>query len=461
MTIAPTKSLTVVGAGPVGCVLSTLLAERGFDVTVFEKRPDLRSASLAGGRSINLVLTERGLSTLERIGLRDQVLELTVPVLGRMMHSDGGDTSFQPYGKDESECNHSVSRGQLNEFLLDAAEDAGVDIHFDCALRCADFDERTLRVDTADGDGPTTVDFDVVFGCDGAPSVLRQALVEAGEIDESVEFMDWGYKELLFPADDDGSWALDRDALHIWPRGDHFLMGLANLDGSFTGTLYLDRSGPESFESLDDHRSVRNFFERYYPNATPLLGDFVDEFLDNPTGRLGTVRAEPWYLDGTALLVGDAAHGIVPFFGQGLNCGLEDCLVLDELLDGADDFESVFHAFFERRKTNTEAIADMALENAVEMGDKVADDDFLLKKEVESLIEQRFADIYRSRYAMVMYSTNDYRAAFEAGEIQKQLLASLCDGVDDAGDVDLDEARRLIEDQLTPVYDNYNVDLDF
>ncbi len=455
------EEISVVGAGPVGCVLATLLAQRGFDVVVYEKRADMRLREAGGGRSINLVLTDRGLQALDRLGIRQKVLDLTVPVRGRMMHSVDGQLAYQPYGKDESECNYSVSRDMLNEFLLDAAAEAGVEIHFQHELVDADFDARHLDFRVPDAEQPVRIDADIVIGCDGAPSALRQRLVEENHVTEDVEFMDWGYKELLFPTADDGSYRMEKNALHIWPRGDHFLMGLANLDGSFTGTIYLPRSGSNSFSSLADPESVRDFFETHYPDAIPVLGDFIDEFITHPTGTLGTVRAAPWHIKGRVLLVGDAAHGIVPFFGQALNCGFEDCAVFDDLLEENLPFDQLFERFYEDRKPNTDAIADMALENAVEMGEKVANPDFLKKKKVESIIEQSLGTIYRSRYATVMYSQIPYRVAFEIGEQQKQLLTELSTDLDNPDDVDLDRARRLIEESLTPLYDKYGVDLDF
>ena len=450
------RSIAIVGAGPVGCVLATLLARRGFDVEIFEKRPDMRRADISGGRSINLVLTDRGLRALERIGLRDQILELTVPVLGRMMHSIDAELSYQPYGKDDSECNYSVSRGGLNEFLLDAAADSGVEIHFDHELIDVDVERGRLIFE-----GGEEHEADVIFGCDGAPSAVRRAMVERCGIEESVEFMSWGYKELLFPAGPDGTYRMEKNALHIWPRGQHFLMGLANLDGSFTGTLYLPRQGANSFDELDEPRKLREFFDEYYADAVDLLGDFVDEFLKHPTGKLGTVRCAPWHVDGRVLLVGDAAHGIVPFFGQGLNCGFEDCVVLDELLSEEGDLESVFETFFRARKPNTDAIADMALENAVEMGEKVADPGFLMRKKVESILEREFSTLYRSRYAMVMYSTIPYRVAFEIGEVQEQILAELSEGLQRPQDLDLEGAGELIERRLRPLYERHDVDLRF
>lgn len=454
--MASTESVIVVGAGPVGCVLAVLLARRGFDVEMFEKRPDMRRADITGGRSINLVLTDRGLRALERIGLRDEILELTVAVRGRMMHSTDGELSYQPYGKDESECNYSVSRGRLNEFLLDAAADRGVEIHFQREVADLDVDAGRLIFD----DGSET-EAGLVFGCDGAPSAVRKALVDRCGFDESVEFMSWGYKELLFPAGPDNTYRMEKNALHIWPRGEHFLMGLANLDGSFTGTLYLPREGKYSFAELDNPRRLQAFFDEYYADAVEVLGDFVDEFLAHPTGKLGTVRCAPWQVGDRVLLLGDAAHGIVPFFGQGLNCGFEDCVVLDDLLEEGGSLEAIFETFFQQRKSNTDAIADMALENAVEMGDKVSDPDFLFRKKVESVVERELPSLYRTRYAMVMYSTIPYRVVFEIGEVQKELIAELSKGLEQAEEVDLDMARELIEARLQPLYERHGVELGF
>jgi kynurenine 3-monooxygenase len=467
------QKLTVVGAGPVGCVLALVLARRGYQVQMYEMRPDMRGVDALGGRSINLVLTDRGLRALELVGLRDKVLEITVPVLGRMMHSFEGELTFQPYGKDASECNYSVSRDELNKFLLDAAEEAGVEIHFQKICVDADFDAGELVFEDGATGESTRVDAPVVFGTDGAPSAVRKALVERDQVNERVEMLSYGYKELAFPApdarpDDAGAQEMAGHALHIWPRGDHFLMGLANLDGSFTGTIYLPWEGDVGFEELSDKGSVRAFFETYYRDAIPLLGeDFEDEFLQNPNGKLGTVRCKPWHiitskeLAERVLLVGDAAHGIVPFFGQGLNCGFEDCVVLDELLSTHDSLDRVFSAFFSSRKPNTDAIADMALENFVEMRDKVGDEHFLLQKTVEHRLENELTDIYRSRYAMVMYSAIPYSVAYEVGEHQQEVLDELCTDIERAEDVDIDRARELIDDKLVPLYKRYDVDLSF
>ena len=455
------RTATISGGGPVGCVLAVLLARRGWRVRVLERRPDPRQAATPAGRSINLVLTERGLRGLAPIGLREEVLSITTPVFGRMMHDREGRLAYQPYGKDRSERNHSVSRAELQRFLLDRAEAAGARIEFDAAVVDADLERGQLTVESHAGQR-RTLEARHVFGCDGAPSGLRAALSAAGLVQDRLEPLPWGYKELTFPALPDGGWAMDSNALHIWPRGAHMLMGLPNRDGTFTGTVYLPWEGAQgSFQALNGVQAVRGFFQAEYPDAVPLLGpDLAGEFLANPTGHLDTVRCAPWHHQDRALLLGDAAHAVVPFFGQGLNCGFEDCAVLDELLAAqGQDLGAVFAAFSSRRKPNADAIADMALENFVEMRDKVGDPAFLLRKQVESRLERELPQLYRSRYAMVVYSSIPYAVARELGRVQDELLSELCRGVDAPEQVDLDRARALIAERLTPLRKRHGVDL--
>jgi len=456
------KRVAIIGAGPVGCLLGVLLGARGYDVTVFEKRPDLRLQAMSAGRSINLVLTRRGLRALIPFDLRDEVLDLTVPVVGRMMHSLEGELTWTPYGRDTTECNHSISRGELNKLLLSAVESYAVPIRFEHELVDADFEAGLLRFDVAGGD-PLEVQTDVIFGCDGGPSRTRELLVQRHGFEHHIDLLEHGYKELTFPAAPHGGYAMAGHTLHIWPRDWHMLMGLANVDGSFTGTFYAPWKGDAgSLETLDTPTAVQAFFQRYYPDAIPLLGDFAHDFLAHPTGTLGTVRCAPWHLRDRVLLVGDAAHGIVPFFGQGLNCGFEDCAVLHELFNTLhDDIPAIFKAFDQRRKPNADAIADMALENFVEMRDKVGDDDFILRKRVEARIEQAMPELYRSRYAMVMYSQIPYRTALLAGHLQDEILERLTRDIDDPALADLNEARRLIEAKLTPFLAAHQVDLGF
>ena len=456
------REATIVGGGPVGCVLAVLLARRGWRVRVLERRPDIRRTEIPAGRSINLVLTARGLRGLRRIGLEQEVLGITVPVLGRMMHDRAGNLAFQPYGKDPSERNHSISRAELNRFLLDQAEAAGARLEFDAALVRADLTTGELLVADARTGAQRTERARHLFGTDGGPSAVRASMVAAGVARAEVEPLPWGYKELTFPAAPGGGFAMEGSALHIWPRGGHMLMGLPNRDGSFTGTLYLPWRGPgPSFEALESALAVRELFEREYPDAVPLLPDLEAAFLANPTGHLDTVRTAPWHLEDKALLLGDAAHAVVPFFGQGLNAGFEDCAVFDQVLESAgDDVAGAFAETDRLRKPNADAIAAMALENFVEMRDKVGDPAFLLRKRVESRLEREMPALYRTRYAMVVYSKLPYAVAQAAGRAQDELLAELLRGVTDPEQVDLARAKTLIEAKLTPVLRKHGVSLE-
>lgn len=453
----------VVGAGPVGCVLALVLQKRGLEVTVFEKRPDMRGADTAAGRSINLVLTKRGMRALRILGLAETVLALTVPVFGRMMHDLEGNLTYTAYGKDDGEKNHSVSRGELNIALLNAVEAAGIPIHFDLGLESADLSQPgsvSLTFTGPSGERHETTTR--AFGADGAGSVLRAALLEHTGGESDTELCD-GYKELLFPAGPDGTYTMSERALHIWPRGRQMLMGLPNQDGSFTGTIYMPHEGPESFESVADPASARAFFEEHYPDAIPHLApDFAEELVAAPLGKLGTIRCFPWVLEDRVLLVGDAAHPIVPFFGQGLNSGFEDVAVLSELLETSGGFsEQLFADYQTARKPAGDAIAAMALENYVEMSDKVGDPAFILKKRVEARVEQALAPRYRTRYACVVYSGIPYHKAQELGRINERILSELCGGISAPEEADLERAEALVAEHLTPFVEAEGLDLNF
>ena len=459
----PSARALVVGAGLVGSLLAVLLKRRGFDVTVVEQRADMRRVDLPAGRSINLVLTQRGLAALDLLGLRQPVLDLTVPVLGRMMHDRQGQLTYQPYGKDDSECNYSISRRALNIFLLDLLQQHDIPVRFEHTLADADFLAGQLTLRDAQGQD-VTLEADLIFGADGAGSRVRRLLVERHPgFEQDAKLISHGYKEMTFAAGPDGQWAMAGHALHIWPRGHHMLMGLANQDGSFTGTLYLPWEGPQdSVAALQTPAQVLDFFQAHYADAIPMLASPPElDYFDGPTGALGTVRCAPWHLEDKVLLIGDAAHAIVPFFGQGLNCGFEDCAVLDGLLAQGLAPGQLFEAFYQARKPNAEAIADMALENFEEMSSKVADADFLLRKQLERRIERELGHLYRSRYATVMYSANPYKVAQEAGRIQDAILAELTQGLSDADALDMERARALITERLSPFYAEHAVDLSF
>jgi len=456
-----TKAL-VVGGGLVGSLLATFLVRRGLRVEVYEKRPDPRRHGADGGRSINLVLTRRGIRALEQVGLAEGALRLTVPVTGRMMHSPTGELAYQPYGRDESECNYSISRGGLNVYLIDAAEKAGATFRFDAAFIDADFDAGRATFEQPDG-RRFDVEAPLLFGADGGGSAVRTALQKLPGFEESLDILTHGYKELLIPAGPGGTYNLERNALHIWPRGEFMLMALANLDGSFTSTLYLPNTGTHGFDTIQDAAAVDALFEEHFADAVPLIPDLAHDYFANPTGFLGTVRCRPWRWRDRVALIGDAAHAIVPFFGQGMNCGFEDCTELGRLLDrpGARDWGALFEEYEALRKPNGDAIADMALENFVEMREKVADEAFLLRKTVEHRLELEMPEEYRSRYSMVMYSHIPFRTAQEIGAVQRGILDDLCRELSSPDELDLDRARSLIRERLTPLLKQHGARLDY
>lgn len=460
MTERP-QSLVIIGAGLVGSLLALYLRRRGHMVSVYERRPDLRQGVAAGGRSINLVATERGLRGVDPVGLRRAILDLTVTIRGRTMHDRAGKLAYQPYGNDDREVNHSVPRGDLNRLLVARAEATGVRFFFEQRLDRVSLEDRKLEfVDETTGRRSVAFYEGPVIGADGAGSALRDELCRRDGHTATYEPLGHGYKELEIPPTATGGYRLEPNALHIWPRGRHMMMALANRDGSFTVTVYLPDEGEHGFDTLDTPEAVEAFFTREFPDSIPLMPGLKKDFLANPTGRLGTMRTAPWHWGDRAALIGDAAHAIVPFFGQGMNCGFEDCAVLDHLLDRfGGDWEQALSEYSRVRPMDGNAIADMALENFVEMRDHVGDAAFLRRKEVEHALERAWPLEFRSRYAMVVYSSIPYHVVQELGRLQDQILDQLCTGITSAKDVDLAAAHELIRSRLAPEHHRLGVDL--
>ncbi|MEU6998344.1 NAD(P)/FAD-dependent oxidoreductase [Nonomuraea sp. NPDC046570] len=397
--------VTVVGAGLVGCLLACYLARRGHEVTLYERRADPREAGAERGRSINLAISERGIDALRRLGLDGEVLAEALPMPGRMMHAIDGTLSFQPYSADGRRAINSISRGELNRKLLDAAEAMpGVRVHF--GHRLTGIDDGVLTFDTPQGP-VTSGKTPVVIGADGAYSAVRAKLQTQPGVDFSQSYLDYGYKELSVPARY-GDFAFDPGALHIWPRGRSMMIALPNPDRTFTCTLFWPH---EAFDALDTPEKVRRHFAEHYPDAAEAMPGLADDYAANPVGNLVTMRCSPWHrtIGPTTIgLVGDAAHAIVPFYGQGANCGFEDCVELDRCLDETgDDFPAAL-ALFERRTADTEVIARLALDNFVEMRDKVGSRTFLAGKRVEHALERVLPGRYASRYELVSFSTTPY-----------------------------------------------------
>jgi kynurenine 3-monooxygenase len=424
-----TSAITIIGAGLAGGLLATLLARRGWQVDVFERRPDPRRAGFEGGRSINLALAERGLHALREAGLTDTVMAQAVMMRGRMVHFADGTQQLQRYGRDDSEVIWSVHRGRLNLSLLDAAEAAGARLHFDQRLGAVDFPTRRFEThDDRRGEIHTHA-FDVLIGADGAGSALRAAIAGERGLGESFEPLGHGYKELEIPPADDGGFRIEPNALHIWPRGGYMCIALPNSERTFTVTLFLPNEGPHpSFATLTDRAAVQRFFAADFADAVPLMPALLDDFAGNPTGQLGTLRLAHWRLGGHALLLGDAAHAMVPFHGQGMNCAFEDCLALDRCLAAHSDFDSAFAAFEAERRPNADAIQQMALENYIEMRDRVDDADYLLQRELERQLAERHPGRFVPRYAMVSFTTVPYATALARGQIQREILQSATTG---------------------------------
>ena len=444
--------ITVVGAGLVGSLLSIYLARRGHDVAVLERRADMRRETISAGRSINLAISARGLHALAQVGLEAPALAHAVPMRGRMMHSLRGELSYQPYGKSDSECIHALSRGWLNMALLDAAEATGrVRVEFRRRLSAIDLDGGRIEVrDEATGESAWR-DAPRVIGTDGYASAIRSAMVERGLAEVSQVAEAHGYKELVIPADVARAAGMERNALHIWPRGAYMLIALPNLDGSWTCTLFLPWEGERSFGAIADEAALLAFFGAEFPDAVPLMPTLVRDYFENPTGQMVTVKTSRWNAAGRALLLGDAAHAIVPFFGQGMNCGFEDCVELDAMLGTGASWDDAFERLGRERKPNSDAIADMAVENFVEMRDRVADPAFLLEKAVERALQRQFPDVFVSRYAYVSFTRAPYRFAWDVGRVQSGILAELCRGLTSADAVDLELARALIDARLRPL----------
>lgn len=417
------KNIAIVGAGLVGSLLSIYLVKRGYQVTVFERRPNMREHILDGGRSINLALSNRGIRALEYIGLAEPIKKVAIPMHGRMMHSTKGELTFQPYGKNGQFIN-SVSRGGLNMMLMSEAEKQGVQFFYEYKCENIDFEKTEITFQTYGSH--MTRKFDLIIGADGAFSAVRDAMEAKSSIKSTVDTLEHGYKELRIPSSDSGAFLLQKNALHIWPRESFMLIALPNPDGSFTCTLFLPFEGELSFKNLKSKESITNFFQTYFGDTVPLMNTLLEDFRDNNTSSLTTIRCYPWVINNT-FLIGDAAHGVVPFYGQGMNAGFEDCFVLNQLLDKhQDDWKNTLVEFQELRKPDNDAIAQMALDNFIEMRDLVADEDFLLRKKIEAKIHELFPTQWIPQYSMVTFEENTrYSIAQKKGALQYQVMTEV------------------------------------
>ena len=451
MSAAAGARINIVGAGLAGALLALLLARRGHSIALYERRPDPRQARPERGRSINLALAARGMRALERAGILADVTPLLIPMRGRMVHERGGTAALQPYGQREHEVIYSVGRAALNRALIEAAAaHAGVTVHFNQQCLGVDVRAQLLGFRDAVTGREYQVPLAPTIAADGAGSAVRASLAAAGLLAVREEWLDHDYKELTIAPDSAG--ALERQALHIWPRGGFMLIALPNTDGSFTATLFLARNGPRSFAALESAQAVQEFFAREFADALPLLPDLTTQFAAHPQGQLGTVHTAPWHLGGEVLLLGDAAHAIVPFHGQGMNAAFEDCAEFDALLASRQGWAEVFARFEQARRANTAAIAQMALENYLEMRDAVLDAGFVRRKALAMALERRFPDRFIPRYSMVMFHPEiPYAEALRRGAVQEQLLRELDQAGGGDATADSALAERLVSARLVPL----------
>jgi kynurenine 3-monooxygenase len=445
------KSVTVLGAGPAGLLISILLAQRGNTVSVFERLPDLRRTPGVAGRSINLALADRGIHALQRAGVFAEIEPLLMPMRGRMLHSVDSCKTFIAYGNAPHEKIYSISRAKLTAALLDYAErKCGVEIRFRQTGMSVNAVERTLCLQDLPSGKLYHLPLLHTIGADGAGSVLRHYLVESIGGRSQDEMLAHGYKELTVGSGPSGAFRMESDVLHVWPRGNFMLIALPNTDGSFTLTLFLPHEGAPSLSSLNDEKDVRAFCEREFPDVLSLVPDLAKQFFSNPTGSMGTVRCRQWTLGENLVLIGDAAHAIVPFHGQGMNCAFEDCIELDELL-AANDWAAACNEFQVRRMPNCNAIATMALENYIEMRDTVRDPKVQLRQALSLQLERQHPARFIPRYSMVMFHHEiPYALALERGRIQNEILMELTPDCETLEAVDFNRAAQLIEARLSP-----------
>lgn len=445
------QKIIIVGAGLTGSLLSIFLARRGFNVEIYERRADMRTANISAGKSINLALSVRGIHALKQVGLDAAILKHAIPMLGRMIHLENGETSLQPYGKNENEYINSVSRKDLNVVLMNEAEKfPNVTFHFN--MRCTGMNLQTGEATFFNELTQTNhaVIGDMVIGSDGSASAIRMEFLKSGFFNFSQQYENYGYKELTIPASENKGFRIEKNALHIWPRGSYMMIALPNEDGDFTCTLFMPfKDGNKNLAQLKTIGNVTEFFNEVFADAVPNMPTLLDDFFANPTGNLLTVKCFPWHINDKAILLGDAAHAVVPFFGQGMNCCFEDCYNFDLLVEKhGNNWFTIFEEFGKLRKENTDSIADLAVENFVEMRDLVANPTFMLKKKADVLLEEKYPDYFISKYAMVTFHRLPYAVAKQRGQIQDKILMELCSKITTIEELNLENAISKIKDEF-------------
>ena len=413
----------LIGSGLAGGLLAAYLGRRGHEVDLYERRADPREGNIVGGRSINLAISTRGIHALQEIGIAEEALRHAIPMRGRMIHDRSGELHFTPYDVDPKKCINSIGRAGLNTTVIEAAQRySNVRVHFNHKCTNVDIESAVAHLESANS--VVTARGDAVLGVDGAFSAVRQSMqLKIGNFQYDESYLAHGYKELTIPPGPDGSWRMEKNALHIWPRKSFMMIALPNPDGSFTCTLFWEFEGPRSFATMKSHEDVRRFFEEEFSDAVPLMPTLLEDFRENPTGSLVTIRCAPWYYRDKVCLVGDAAHAVVPFYGQGMNAAFEDCVVLDECLEEfPENRDCAFAEYFRRRKENADALADLAIGNFIEMRDKTASKTFRAKKKLDHALEAALPGIYLPLYTMVTFTRMPYAKAAKRAQIQDALV---------------------------------------
>ncbi|WP_299325830.1 NAD(P)/FAD-dependent oxidoreductase [uncultured Maribacter sp.] len=437
------KNIAIIGSGLVGSLLAIYLKRYGHQITVFDRRPDIRNIEFSG-RSINLAMSNRGWNALRAVGIEDEIKEIAIPLDKRAMHVIGKEQYFQKYGKD-GEAIWSISRGVLNRRMIDLAEKNGVEFRFE--EKVWDIDLPGAKVFTGESEKGEWVEypFDLVFGCDGAFSRVRHKMQRRSRFDYSQDFIDVGYKELTIPANADGSHKLDKNSFHIWPRGKFMFIAMPNLDGSFTCTLFMPFGGDVSFENIKTKKEAVHFFNTYFPNVMDDIENLTEDFFKNPTSAMVTMKCYPWTYWDKVALVGDSAHAVVPFYGQGMNAGFEDIFVLDEIIkEFGNDWERIFSTYQEKRKPNADAIAELSYRNFVEMSSKTADTNFLLQKKIEKHFSAKHPEKWIPAYSRVTFSNRPYAEALAEGDAQEDIMREVMKLPNIAEKWDSEEVEKLL-----------------
>lgn len=437
------QKISIIGGGLSGSLMAIYLAKRGLEIELFERRPDMRKNKISAGKSINLALSTRGLKALEKVGLDQEILNDAIPMYGRMMHSKTGELTYQPYGK-EGQAINSVSRGRLNIRLLELADEfKNITLHFNTRCTNVNIDEATATFELEDG-SHRIVQSDRIIGTDGAFAATRGSMQFTDRFNYSQNYLHVGYKELAIPAGDNGTFRMEKNALHIWPRGEFMMIALPNPAGDFTCTLFVPFEGKYSFQNLQTTENIQSFFADQFPDAVPMMPTLMHDFVTNPTSSLVTVRCFPWVKNDKLALMGDAAHAVVPFYGQGMNCSFEDALVMDNCIEQfGDDWNKIFAAYQQERKPNADAISEMAIQNFDEMANKTADQHFLHKKHIEHDLAELYPDRFKSQYELVTFSTSPYAYAQQQGRKNDVLLERIIADHAEAKISDADYMKNL------------------